>query len=145
MALSAPIPVLKFRAKKRAREQGISHYKALDRIAEQEGFQTWSHLVACAPAPTEKRDVITSLPLLPAERAEFVKAANRVFEAVFERVEPNNPGETRALWNAADYVDNHLLGEGMLPIGYNYALSLVDAFLVHHVIDLAVQADKQVA
>ena len=97
------------------------------------------------PSLEERREIITSLPLLPAERAAFLEAANRVFETVFERIEPNNPRDTRALWSAADYVDNHLLGEGMLPIDYRYALSLIDAFLVHHVVDLAVRADKQVA
>lgn len=145
MALSAPIPVLKSQAKKLAREQGITHLDALNLLAKREGFQGWSHLVGSAPSTAEKREIITSLPLLPAERAEFLEAANRVFEIVFERIEPSNPRETRALWNAADYVDHHLLGEGMLPIRYNYATSLIDAFLLNHVIDLAVRADKQVA
>lgn len=35
-----------------------------------------------------------------------------------------------------DYVDNIWLDESMLPIGRDYALSLIEAFLVHHMIDL---------
>lgn len=87
---------------------------------------------------------ITSLPLSKADRAEFIEVANSVFESVVERIEPNNPELTRELWNAADYVDN-MLAQDMLPISKDYALSLIDAFLVHHVIGLATEADKQAA
>ena len=38
----------------------------------------------------------------------------------------------RKLWNIDDYV-NSLITEDMLPISEDYALSLIDAFLVHHV------------
>jgi hypothetical protein len=97
-----------------------------------------------APRPAPKADPepqITSLPLSKADHAEFAKAANSVFESVMERIEPNNPEQTRTLWDAKDYVDT-MLTEDMLPISKDYALSLIDAFLVHHVIGLAVQADK---
>lgn len=87
---------------------------------------------------------ITSLPLSKADRAEFIEVANSVFESVMERIEPNNPELTRELWNATDYVDN-MLGQDMLPISKDYAMSLIDAFLVHHVIGLATEADKQAA
>ncbi|KSV67275.1 hypothetical protein N182_34145 [Sinorhizobium sp. GL2] len=89
--------------------------------------------------------IITSLPLSGDDRAEFVRAANAVFENVIERIEPNHPKVTRSLWDADGYVDHHLLNEGMLPISRDYALSLIDAFLVHHVINLAVEADRLVA
>jgi hypothetical protein len=88
-----------------------------------------------------KDDLITALPLDKQDRAEFIEAANQVFETVFNRVEPVNPEATRKLWNAGHYVDNDLLTKEMLPISRSYALSLIDAFLVHHVIGLAVQAD----
>ena len=96
------------------------------------------------PRPAPKADPgpqITSLPLSKADHAEFVKIANSVFESVMERIEPNNPEQTRKLWDAKDYVDT-MLTEDMLPISKDYALSLIDAFLVHLVIGLAVQADK---
>ena len=48
---------------------------------------------------------------------------------------------TRELWDVDDYVDNHHLRDDMLPIDSEYALSLIEAFLVHHVIDLATEAD----
>ena len=57
------------------------------------------------------------------------------------RIEPDNPMGTRARWDAEDYVDNHHLSDDTLPIDSEYALSLIEAFLVYHVIDLAVQAD----
>lgn len=141
--LSAPIPVLRSRAKKLIREQGIPLHKALDRIARREGFQGWSHLVSEFPSTTEKRNIITSLPLLPAERAEFIETASMIFEIVFDRIKPDNPQITREIWGPAHYVDNVLLEAKMLPIDYGYALSLIDAFLVHHVIDLAARADKR--
>jgi hypothetical protein len=97
------------------------------------------------PRPAPKADPspqITSLPLSKADHAEFVKAANSVFEAVVKRVEPNNPVQTRKLWDAEDYVNN-MLTDDMLPISKDYALSLIDAFLVHHVIGLATEADKR--
>ena len=85
---------------------------------------------------------ITSLPLGEADRAEFVASANKAFETVLEQIEANNPEATRRLWDAEFYVNNILLEEHMLPISRDYALSLIDAFLVHYVIDLAVQADQ---
>ena len=85
---------------------------------------------------------ITSLPLSKLDRAEFIEVANSVFETVILRMEPQNPDVTRKLWNAEDYVDN-MLTDDMLPISQDYALSLIDAFLVHHVLGLAAEADKQ--
>ncbi|WP_139346263.1 hypothetical protein [Pseudorhizobium flavum] len=40
------------------------------------------------------------------------------------------------------YVDKLLLTEDMLPIQRHYAASLIEAFLVHHVLDLAFEADQ---
>lgn len=93
----------------------------------------------------ESHATIASLPLSAADRTEFIATANVVFETILDRIEPRNEPMTRALWDAGDYIDNHLLNDGMLPISRDYALSLIDAFLVHHVIALAVQADKLVA
>ncbi len=84
--------------------------------------------------------LITTLPLSEADRDAFVQCANQTFEKVLERIEPANETGTRSLWNAEAYVET-VLKEDMLPIERDYALNLVEAFLVHHVIDLAVQAD----
>jgi len=84
---------------------------------------------------------ITSLPIIEAYREEFIKEANRSFERIFSRIEPDNPELTRKLWNAEDYIDEDLLRPDMLPISKDYALSLIDAALVGHVIQLAAQAD----
>lgn len=86
---------------------------------------------------------ITSLPLSKENRIEFIKKANSVFKTVMLRMMPCNPRPANKLWNAEDYVDNFLTEE-MLPISKTYALSLIDAFMVHHVVELATEADKMV-
>lgn len=72
---------------------------------------------------------------------EFVEIANSVFKTVLLRMMPRNPGLVRKLWNAEDYVGN-MLTEDILPISRDYAASLIDVFLVHHVAGLSTQADK---
>ncbi|MEM9737336.1 MAG: DNA helicase [Pseudomonadota bacterium] len=48
MQLAAPIYLLKRRARLMARDNQIPLHRALDRVAGEEGFQTWSHLAASA-------------------------------------------------------------------------------------------------
>ncbi|GGH27400.1 hypothetical protein FAZ19_18950 [Sphingobacterium alkalisoli] len=91
--------------------------------------------------PTAK---ISSLPLTEEDRQEFIEAANRSFDRIMKRIEPDNPELTRSLWDAERYIDEELLRPDMLPIDRDYALSLIEAFLVHHVIGLAVKADELV-
>jgi hypothetical protein len=146
MKLTKPIPLLKSRAKKLKTQRGIPLGSALDEVAGQEGFSSWSHLVHAAGEKDpegEIRETITSLPLNPVERREFVELAETTFDAVMERMEPENPEATRALWDAGSYVDGELSNilSQDLPISRDYALSLIEAFLVHHVLDLAVAAD----
>ncbi|AGA64487.1 hypothetical protein B488_04950 [Liberibacter crescens BT-1] len=86
---------------------------------------------------------ITSLPLSEEDRIDFIERANEVFETVMLRIEPFNPELTRKLWSAEDYIDNHLLKADMLPIGREYALSLIEAFLWIYVVELAAEADEQ--
>lgn len=151
MSLSAPIYRLKHQAKRLSREARIPLNQALDRIAKGEGFQSWSLLVARNRAQGAEAGIcasgfqITSLPLGKADRAEFVKVANEVFERVLHRIGAQNPEATRRLWDAEYYVDELLLEDNMLPIDRDYALSLIEAFLVHHVIDLALHADAEAA
>lgn len=92
------------------------------------------------PKPAQDKQ-ITSLPLSMEDRVEFVEIANSVFKTVLLRMMPRNPGLVRKLWNAEDYIDN-MLTEDMLPISRDYASSLIDAFVVHHVAGLSTQADK---
>lgn len=149
MNLSAPINELKRKAKLIRREEGIPLNQALPRIAKEEGYASWGLLIreyeAQKPKPAAQPRVgyqISSLSVDASYRMEAIEIANSTFEMVMRRIEPDNPKDTRALWNAEDYVDNHHLSEDMLPIDSEYALSLIEAFLVHHVIDLAVQADS---
>jgi hypothetical protein len=139
------IYVLKRRAKELVRTEGIPLHEAQNRIAANgEGYSSWSHLMSRRGVEPEE-PIITKLPVSPATRAEAIELANATFEDVLERIEPDNPTATRALWNAADYVDQKWLDESMLPIDRDYALSLIEAFLVHHVIGLATQADREAA
>ena len=149
MNLSAPINELKRKAKLLRRSEDIPLNQALNRIAQEEGYTSWSLLIRDYEAQKPKPSVvprtgyeITSLPVSDAYRKEAIDLANSTFEMVMGRIEPDNPKDTRALWSAEDYVDLHHLSEDMLPIDSEYALSLIEAFLVHHVVDLAVQADK---
>ena len=142
MNLSAPIYKLKRNAKLLSRNDGIPLHQALDRIARNEGFKSWSLLTKkSSDKHIVKSSKITSLPLSCDDRAGFIDAANKVFEAVLYRIEPENPEITRDLWNPEEYVDEFLT-DSMLPISQDYAISLIEAFLVHHVIGLATQADK---
>lgn len=81
------------------------------------------------------------LPLVGDERLEFMRTADLIFEKVLSTIEPKNPELVRKLWNPGNYIDEILLKQEMLPIDRDYALSLIDAFLVHHVIELAVETD----
>ncbi|GCA49966.1 hypothetical protein KGO5_02412 [Sinorhizobium sp. KGO-5] len=84
--------------------------------------------------------VIETLPVTGDERAALMEIANRAFEKVVDRVEPEIESLTRKLWDPVDYIDNHFFKEGMLPMTLGYSDYLIDAFLVHHVIALAVRA-----
>ncbi|MFP9116088.1 hypothetical protein ACLI1A_19275 [Flavobacterium sp. RHBU_3] len=84
---------------------------------------------------------ISSLPLEKEDWQEFIETANLVFENVLDRIEPEKPVLVRELWDAEKYVYEVLKPE-MLPIDRDYALSLIEAFLVHHVIGLATEAEK---
>lgn len=51
--LSAPIYILKQQARALARRESLRLHEALDRIAQREGYEAWSHLAAqAAPADT---------------------------------------------------------------------------------------------
>ena len=89
--------------------------------------------------PTVK---ISALPLIGADRKEFIEAANEKFEDLVQMMEPEHPELVRQLWNPEHYIDEYILKQDMLPIDRDYALSLVDAFLVHHFMALDIQADN---
>ncbi|WP_343524132.1 hypothetical protein [Pedobacter sp.] len=95
------------------------------------------------PSELAPREKITSLPLEGVVRQEFIETANDVFNDVLNRIESKHPKLIRRMWDVESYIDKELLKPEMLPIDYYYALSLIDAFLVHHVIALAVEADKR--
>ena len=61
MKLSVPVHQLKRRARKLSRETGIPLSKALDHIARQEGFNSWSLLAAKASATTNASDLLAQL------------------------------------------------------------------------------------
>ncbi len=95
-------------------------------------------------SPILRPDVqIKSLPLNKEDRAEFIETANSVFETVMALMEAGNPELTRKLWDVEGYVDNLLTGD-MLPISRDYALSLIEPFMVQLVAALAARADKMI-
>ena len=59
--LSAPIYRLKRQAKALARTKGLALHAALDQLARQEGFQSWSHLSAAAAEMSPARTLLNSL------------------------------------------------------------------------------------
>jgi hypothetical protein len=150
MNQSTPINELKRKAKLLRRSEGIPLSQALARIAKEEGYASWALLIrdyeAQKPKPVMQPRTgyqITSLPVDDAYRKQAIELANSTFEMVMRRIEPDNPVATRRLWNAEEYVDHHHLSSDMLPIDSEYSLSLIEAFLFHYVIDIAVHADRK--
>lgn len=88
--------------------------------------------------------VIASLPIAGTDRTVLVDAANAAFERIIGRIEPANEQLTRTLWDAESYIDNEITAD-MLPISRDEAGYLVDVFLLHHVVQLAVSADREAA
>lgn len=88
--------------------------------------------------------VIASLPIAGTDRTVLVDAANAAFERIIGRIEPANEQLTRTLWDAESYIDNEITAD-MLPISRDEAAYLVDVFLLHHVVQLAVSADREAA
>lgn len=107
---------------------------------EEETEIEWEKDDPISSVPTAK---ISLLPLVNVDRDEFIKAANKSFERIFRQIEPNNPELTHSFWDAERYIDEELLKPEMLPIDRDYALSMIDAFMVGYVIQLAAEADNQ--
>ncbi|MBX3429966.1 MAG: hypothetical protein KF779_10320 [Hyphomonadaceae bacterium] len=84
--------------------------------------------------------MITALPPSGVDRIAFIQCANATFESVLLRMEPANEIAIRKLWNVEHYVDS-FLRDDMLPMERGEALGLIEAFLVHHVLDLIETAD----
>lgn len=111
------------------------------RLLKEEGTEMeWEQNDRVSSISTEK---ITSLPLNTEYREKFIESANQSFERVFEGIEPENPELTHSLWDAEKFIDEVILTPDRLPIDFDYALSLVESFMVGHVIELAVDADEQ--
>ena len=87
---------------------------------------------------------ITSLPVSGDARATLIRVANSAFDAVLDRIEPANEALTRSLWDVDHYLD-HDFAHSELPMKVDYAAYLIEVFMVHHVIPLAVEADKLAA
>jgi hypothetical protein len=85
---------------------------------------------------------IGKLPLNKRDRKKIIDIANDAFERVFDRIEPNNPELTRKLWNVEKYIDNEVLTQERLPIDWNYALSVAEAFILGYTIQLTAEADE---
>lgn len=93
------------------------------------------------PKKQKSKAKIMALPLAGKVREKAVKVANWKFEDILQTIEPERPERMRELWDPEVYIDD-VIKPDMLPIDRDYALSLVEAFLIHHVIDLANEAEK---
>jgi hypothetical protein len=141
MTTQQPIHYLKRLAKKRARDERIPLSQALDDIAKQHGATSWSLLLHQRETAGEPK--IQSLPVTGPSRTRLRDFANEMFEYSVRRMEAEHPDITRSLWNVDTYLDDHFLGEEFeLPMDIDYAENLMEATLWHHVVDLAVEADK---
>ncbi|TDO83572.1 hypothetical protein EV143_1016 [Flavobacterium chryseum] len=94
--------------------------------------------------PMEKKSIIkiTVLPLTEADLKEFIEVANKKFEDTLQSIEHTHPEIVRKLWSPEQYIEE-VIKPDMLPIDRDYALSLVEAFLIHKVIELATEVDKE--
>lgn len=61
MQLSAPIYVLKRKARLLARQNGIALHEALDKIALDHGFQSWGHLASFSAADSPTTGILSRL------------------------------------------------------------------------------------
>lgn len=86
---------------------------------------------------------ISSIPMAGANLKKATGAANWKFEDLLQMMEPKHPELVRKLWNPEMYIDQ-VIKPDMLPINRDYALSLIEAFLVHHFIELDTEAGKLV-
>jgi hypothetical protein len=84
---------------------------------------------------------IIALPLVGANLKKAIGVANWKFEDLLQMMEPKHPELVRKLWNPEKYIEV-VLKPDMLPIDRDYSLSLIEAFLVHHFIDISTEADK---
>ncbi|MFH6955761.1 hypothetical protein ACHRV1_00015 [Flavobacterium aquidurense] len=85
---------------------------------------------------------ITTLPLAGKDHKEFIEVANIKFEDTLQSIEHEHPELVRELWNPEQYIEEVIKAD-MLPIDRDYALSLVEAFLIHKVIELASEVDEE--
>ena len=85
---------------------------------------------------------IISLPLAGKDYEEFIKTSNDLFEKALQIIEHEDPESVRKLWNADQYIDE-VIRPDKLPIDRNYALSLIESFMIHKVTDLASEVDNQ--
>lgn len=121
-------------------EQNV-YYDDYRLLKDEETEIEWEQDDASSSTSNEKG---SSLPLTEDDRKELIETANRAFNRVIERIEPDNPDLTRSLWDAERYIDEEFLKDEILSIDRDYAFSLIDAFLVGYVIQLAAEADDQV-
>jgi hypothetical protein len=112
------------------------------RLAINTTMQTQSQVIK--PQKKEKKTAvkISALPLVGTNLKKAIEVANRKFEDLIQMMEPRYPELIRNLWNPEKWIDE-VLRPDMLPIERDYAFSLIEAFLVHHFIELDTEAGRQ--
>ena len=112
------------------------------RLTKREKKSNENQIIESKPTKMKSDAKISALPLIGAGRKEAIEIANSKFEDIMQTIGPTYPELVRKLWNPDQYIDE-VLEPDMLPIDRDYAFSLVESFLIHHVIGLAAEADEQ--
>lgn len=112
------------------------------RLTNSEKSSNENQIIKPNPKKMKSGIKISALPLIGADRKEAIEIANNKFEDIMQTIEPTYPELVRKLWNPDQYIDE-VLKPDMLPIDRDYALSLIEAFLIPNVIGLATEADEQ--
>lgn len=116
---------------------GVSDY----RLTRNEKLSNKKHIIK--PKKNKITVQIYTLPLSRSDRKEFIEVANKKFDELLQIMEPIHPELIRKLWNADQYIQG-VLKPDMLPIDRDYALSLVEAFLINHFISLDIESASNV-
>ncbi len=80
--------------------------------------------------------------LTGALRQKAIRIANYAFEDAMYRMEVQNLTRARERWDVEAYVNKTISGD-MIPIGTGYGLSLLEAFMIHEALHIAMGADEE--
>lgn len=122
MQISAPVYLLRHAAKLIARSEGIRLHRALDRVAQNEGFRTWDHLVSSETtvSPNKKKLSLkaaamstTTAAMLAAAGGSALAEPYTVTDGVGQELTLEGPPERVAVIGNGPY--GHMASLGVVP------------------------------